>query len=91
MQIVNFIFHITTVLVIMYLFSSGREYMKYAAVNSDRPFWLDVVLMGVLAGFSFYLAFHPSKSITSTYILNLPLWVHLIHLAYLSHKFKHKK
>jgi len=85
----NFFYYMVMVVAIMYLFSSGKPYMEYAAETAGRAHWTDKVELGFLAAMAFCLAFYPSLSNWFNYAIMLPLWIHLIHIAYLSHK--HKK
>lgn len=72
----------------MYLFSNGREFMKHAAKESFRPFWLDICLMSIIASAALYGAFYPKESNGFIYVFTSPLLLHLIHLAILSKNHK---
>jgi len=73
------------------LFSSGKGYMQYAAKVAGRTHLEDKIEMAIMASISFYGAFHHELSSWYSYIVVSPLLVHLLRIAYLSHKFKHKK
>lgn len=87
---VNLIFNLMVVLCVMYLFSSGREYMKHAAKESFRPFWLDIVLMSWFACYSFYLLFYPDQCAIRYQLYNAPIVVHLAQLCIHAFKFNKK-
>lgn len=91
MQVFNFLFYISMVLSIMYLFSSGKEYMKSAAKSAGRTHEEDKVAMAIMAAISFYGAFNPHLSSTFTYVAVAPLLMHLNRIAYLSYKHKTQK
>lgn len=86
----NVVFNTIVVLCVMYLFSSGREYMKFAAKQSLRPFWLDIVLMGWFACYSFYLLFYPDQCAMRYQLYNAPIVVHLAQLCIHAFKFNKK-
>lgn len=90
-QLFNFIYFMLMVASIMYLFSSGKEYMLYANETAGRTHTEDKVAMSVMAGFSFYGAFHQELCSWYTYFIVFPLLVHLMRIAYLSYKFKNRK
>lgn len=90
-QLFNFGYFMLMVAAIMYLFSSGKEYMLYAAETAGRTHAEDKVVMSLMAGFSFYAAFHSELCQWYTYFIVFPLLLHLIRIAYLSYKFKHSK
>ena len=90
-QLFNFGYFMLIVASIMYLFSSGKEYMLYAAETAGRTHTADKVAMSLMAGFSFYAAFHSELCLWYTYFIVFPLLLHLIIIAYLSYKFKQRK
>lgn len=90
-QLFNFGYFMLMVVLIMYLFSSGKEYMLYAAETAGRTHTEDKVAMSLMAGFSFYGAFHPQLCSWYTYFIAFPLLLHLIIITYLSYKFKQRK
>jgi len=91
MSIFNFMYFILMVFSIMYLFSSGKAYMEYAAKTAGRTHLEDKVQLSIMAGACFYGAFHPELSTWFTYLVVLPLSIHLLRIAYLSHKHNKRK
>lgn len=87
-QILNMVYYLGYVFSIMYLFSNGREFMRHAAKESLRPFWLDIILMSIIASAALYGAFYPQVSNVFVYIFASPLLLHLIHLTILSKNHK---
>ena len=83
----SFAFNLLVLLSVMYLFSSGRDYMKLAAKASYRPFWLDKFLMGWFAVYSFYLLFYPDECSIRYQLFNLPIAIHLLQLCVHSYTF----
>ena len=87
MQVFNFFYFMSMVIAIMYLFSSGKEYMKHAAETAGRTHGEDKIAMAIMAGFSFYGAFHSELCSWYTYFVVFPLLAHLVRIAYLSYKY----
>lgn len=90
MQVFNLVYYMTMVLSIMYLFSSGKGYMKYAANTAGRTHLEDKIQMAIMASFCLYGAAHPELSTWFNYLLTLPLMTHLLRIVYLSYKFNNK-
>lgn len=83
------IFDMVIALSVMYLWSSGAEYMIKAANDSGRSGKLDRLALGSIGAASLYGAFIRDPWVP--YAQLLPLLVHLVQIAYLSAKFKHSK
>ena len=90
-QLFNFGYFMIIVVSIMYIFSSGKEYMLYATETAGRTHGEGKIAMSLMAGFSFFVAFHSELCSWYTYFIVFPLLLHLIRIAYLSYKFKQRK
>lgn len=83
------VFNLVIALAVMYLWSSGAEYMIKAANDSDRSGKLDRIALGAVGAASLYGAFIRDPWVP--YAQLFPLFVHLVQIAYLSAKFKHSQ
>lgn len=90
MQVFNVVYYLTIVLSIMYLFSSGKDYMRYAANTAGRTHLEDKVQMAIMASLCLYGAAHHELNTWFNYLLTFPLLTHLVRIAYLSYKFTQK-
>ena len=91
MQEFNFIYYMSMLFAIMYLFSSGRDYMIEAAHSAGRTHTEDKVMMAIMASLCLIGAFHPEYSTPFSYVIISPLLIHLNRIAYLSYKHKNKQ
>ncbi len=89
-QIFNSAYYLAMLFAIMYLFSSGRDYMIEAAKSAGRTHLEDKILMAFMASLALVGAAYPDLSNGFTLLFLLPLWIHLLRIAYLSYKNKHK-